>query len=153
MAPIVSLVCLLGKEEWNQGRCKGQRLREDAMASGPRGVEAMTPPPSLLPLLPSSTVPIAPPTPTTGTLPDDQALRNHSHRPPSSPTLVSIIRTPAPYLSSMSSRLPSIPFPDDVPTHPLLVVSYPLLLAHLSHPTQETTAESAKLFDACTSLG
>jgi len=50
-----------------------------------------------------------------------------------------------------SSRLPSVPFPSSTSTHPLFVVDYALLT--LSPPTPESTAESDKLFRACTTLG
>lgn len=49
------------------------------------------------------------------------------------------------------SRLPSVGFPlSSVPTHPLLIIDY----ARLTSPEiSAADEESAKLFDACTSLG
>lgn len=44
------------------------------------------------------------------------------------------------------SRLPSVPFPESTPTHPLLVIDYAKLTAN-------DAAESARLFHAATTLG
>lgn len=51
-----------------------------------------------------------------------------------------------------STRLPSVPFPESTPTHPLLVVDYALLVSSLPDSPQ-AKAESDKLFHACTTLG
>lgn len=55
-------------------------------------------------------------------------------------------RLVSPFTMPTSTRMPSVPFPDDIPTAPLRVIDYASLLAH-------DPVESKKLYQCAVDLG